>query len=134
MKPINRQNDREECDVVIEEDNFEPTEQEIREYALYLGIDLNSDKDLLWIAEKGLKAPVPKPWKPCCTADKEIYYFNFETGESSWEHPSDKEFKQLYQTEKTNKLRMKIDMEYRLAKEVQVSSLLHIVENGTRTH
>ena len=46
------------------------------------GMDLIADRDLFWIARAGLKAPLPKPWKPCETSvDNDIFYFNFETGE-----------------------------------------------------
>jgi hypothetical protein len=61
---------------------------------------LPEDSDLLYIAREGLKAPLPEPWKPCKTRDGEIYYFNFESGESDWEHPCDRYYKQLYQETK----------------------------------
>lgn len=50
---------------------------------------LPEDKKYLYIAKEGLKAPLPDPWKPCKAGEDEIYYFNFETGESVWEHPCD---------------------------------------------
>ena len=31
----------------------------------------------MWIAKEGLKAPLPKDWKPCKTPQGDIYYFNF---------------------------------------------------------
>jgi len=68
-------------------------------------MDPVQDKDLFWIAKEGLKAPLPEPWKPCKTAKQEIYYFNFQTGESIWEHPCDQHYKQIYQEEKAKKLR-----------------------------
>jgi len=46
-----------------EEDEYEPTQEgknlfnnalEILEYAKYLGIDINKDKDLIWIAVEGV--------------------------------------------------------------------------------
>ena len=43
--------------------------------------DMEKDRDLFWVAEEGLKAPLPKEWKPCKSPEGEIYYFNFETGE-----------------------------------------------------
>lgn len=56
----------------------------MREYAKWLGMELEDDRDLFWIAKEGLKAPLPENWKPCKTVDTdEIYYFNFATGESS---------------------------------------------------
>eukprot|EP00961_Rhodomonas_salina_P049400 663552-Rhodomonas_salina.1 len=66
--------------VVLEEelpDDYEPTQEEILEYAKWLGMDQDEDKDLYWIAREGLKAPLPENWKPCKTGEDEIYYFNF---------------------------------------------------------
>lgn len=57
-------------------------QDEVREYAKWLGMELEHDRDLFWIAKEGLKAPLPENWKPCKTVDTdEIYYFNFATGE-----------------------------------------------------
>ena len=33
----------------------QPTQQEVHEYAKWLGMDLEGDKELLWIAREGLK-------------------------------------------------------------------------------
>lgn len=58
------------------------SQDEVREYAKWLGMELGDDLDLFWIAKEGLKAPLPENWKPCKTVDtEEIYYFNFATGE-----------------------------------------------------
>lgn len=49
--------------VVLEEDfdpSYEPTQDEIVEYAEFLGMHLQDDSDLMWIAREGLKAPLPK--------------------------------------------------------------------------
>ncbi|KAJ1637316.1 hypothetical protein T492DRAFT_586798, partial [Pavlovales sp. CCMP2436] len=89
--------------VILEEDideNYEPTEDEIIEYAKWLGMDLEKDKQLFWIATEGLKAPLPEHWKPCKTAEGDIYYFNFTSGESVWDHPCDDYYKKLYGDEK----------------------------------
>lgn len=54
-------------------------------------------------------APLPKSWKPCRTKDAngngegDIYYFNFTTGESTWDHPCDDYYKRLYEEEKKKK-------------------------------
>lgn len=93
--------------IILEEEvdeNYEPTEAEILEYASWLGMELPKEKvrlrecvilmlrhqtltvrfirfartqELLWIAKEGLKAPLPKDWKPCKTPTGDIYYFNF---------------------------------------------------------
>ena len=69
---------------VLEEEideNYEPTEAEIVEHAKKLGMDLEADKELFWVAREGLRAPLPPDWKPCKSPDGEIYYFNFSNGE-----------------------------------------------------
>ena len=69
---------------VLEEtidENYEPTEEEIKEYAKWLGMDLEADKELFWVAREGLRAPLPPDWTPCKSPDGEIYYFNFSNGE-----------------------------------------------------
>jgi centrosomal protein CEP164 len=94
------------------------------------GQDLEADKELLWVAREGLKAPLPADWKPCKSPEGEIYYFNFTTGErcggalvrpdlvpaalltppapppyrpcSVWDHPCDEYYKQTYKDEKEN--------------------------------
>jgi len=96
--------------VVLEEvndPNYEPEQEEIEEYAEWLGMDLQEDKNLLWIAREGIKAPLPHPWKPCKAPNGEVYYFDFETGESIWDHPCDLRFRELYKQVKKSK---QIDM------------------------
>lgn len=93
--------------IVLEEEidpNYDPTEEEVIEYAKWLGMDLEKDKDLFWLAREGLMAPLPQDWKPCRTKDTEdVYYFNFKTGESKWDHPCDDYYKKLYEEEKKKK-------------------------------
>lgn len=93
--------------VILEEEidpNYVPHEEEVTEYATWLGMDPVEDRDLRWIAREGLMAPLPQGWKPCRVRESDdIYYFNFTTGESSWEHPCDRYYKQLYDEEKIKK-------------------------------
>ena len=77
---------------------------EIVDYAKWLGMDLEAEKDLMWIAREGLKAPLPEHWKPCKTSDGEIYYFNFSSGESVWDHPCDEYYRTLYADEVSPRL------------------------------
>jgi len=89
--------------VILEEEideNYEPTTDEILEYAKWLGMDAERENDLMWLAREGLKAPLPDNWKPCKSPDGEIYYFNFSSGESVWDHPCDEYYKKLYSEEK----------------------------------
>ena len=95
---------------VLEEDldsNYEPTDQEIEEYAQYLGMDMSEDKHLFYIAKEGLKAPLPSNWKPCKAGDNQIYYFNFETKELQKEHPCDDHYKKQFIREKGNQRKRK---------------------------
>ena len=81
--------------------DYEPTKEEVDEYAVWLGMDLVKDQHFRWIATQGLKRPMLPGWKPCKTPDTgEIYYFNFKTGESSWDHPCDFYDKNLLLEEK----------------------------------
>ena len=63
--------------------------EEIIEYAKYLGFDIPTDNDLLWIAEEGLNAPVSEPWIAQKDHEEYIYYLNTETKEKTYEHPMD---------------------------------------------
>ncbi|KAH9600240.1 WW domain [Trypanosoma melophagium] len=85
------------------DENYEPTEEEIEEFATWMGMQLPEDKEFLYIAREGLKAPLPKDWKPCRTNEDEIYYFNFRTGESTWNHPMDEFFREKFLKEKEGK-------------------------------
>jgi centrosomal protein CEP164 len=47
--------------IILEEEidpNYVPTDQEVADYAKWLGMDLEADKDLFWIAQEGLKVRV----------------------------------------------------------------------------
>jgi hypothetical protein len=69
---------------------------QIEEYAKYIGLDLRSHPQLRWLAEEGLRCPLPAPWK--LIADGATHYFhNTATGKSQWDHPMDDHYKQLAQ-------------------------------------
>lgn len=92
------------------DEDYEPNVEEIEEYAKYLGMDLQDDKDLFYIAKEGLKAPLPNPWKPCKSPGGNIYYFNFSSQELQKEHPCDNYYKDYYVREKGNKRRKKEEL------------------------
>jgi centrosomal protein CEP164 len=65
-------------------------ERELLEYAEFIGIDVEFDRDLFYIAREGLCAVPPEPWKACqAEGTEDVFYFNFDTGESVWDHPCD---------------------------------------------
>ncbi|RVE64376.1 hypothetical protein OJAV_G00125140 [Oryzias javanicus] len=84
--------------LILEEEydeNFIPSDKEIHEYAREIGIDPDKEPQLLWLAKEGIKAPLPPEWKPCQDVTGDIYYFNFSTGQSTWDHPCDEHYRQL---------------------------------------
>ncbi|XP_077468156.1 uncharacterized protein cep164 isoform X4 [Stigmatopora argus] len=84
--------------LILEEDfdeNYIPNDQDIRVYAKEIGIDLDNEMDLMWLAREGIVAPLPPEWKPCQDVTGHIYYYNFSTGESTWDHPCDEHYRRL---------------------------------------
>ncbi|OQR95964.1 kinesin [Thraustotheca clavata] len=69
----------------------------VKEHAKYLGIDPEYDAEYLWIAKESLVAPMPTGWHQVVTKDGAPYYYNDHTGESRWEHPSDRDYMALFQ-------------------------------------
>ncbi|KAJ0408155.1 hypothetical protein P43SY_002125 [Pythium insidiosum] len=68
----------------------------VLEHAQRLGLDLETERDLLWIARESLVAPLPEGWfHATATETGELYYYNELTGESRWDHPCDDHFRQL---------------------------------------
>ena len=43
---------------------------------------------------EGILAKLEPPWKAINQEDVGLYYFNFETGDSMWEHPNDQYYRQ----------------------------------------
>ncbi|XP_020500015.1 centrosomal protein of 164 kDa isoform X2 [Labrus bergylta] len=84
--------------LILEEDydeNYIASEQEIQEYAKEIGIDPETEPELLWLAREGIVAPMPQEWKPCQDVTGDIYYFNFSSGQSTWDHPCDEHYRRL---------------------------------------
>ncbi|GLD68052.1 centrosomal protein of 164 kDa [Lates japonicus] len=89
--------------LILEEDydeNYTPSEQEIQEYAREIGIDPDNEPELLWLAREGIVAPLPPEWKPCQDVTGDIYYFNFSSGQSTWDHPCDEHYRRLVAQER----------------------------------
>ncbi len=57
-----------------------PNQEEVEEYARFLGIDPREDPDLLYIARQGLVEPVPEPWESIQDQTGNIIYRNKMTG------------------------------------------------------
>ena len=59
--------------------------------------------ELLWIAKEGILAKLEPPWKAINQEGVGLYYFNFETGQSMWEHPNDEYYRHKVKQEKDKK-------------------------------
>ncbi|CAD8120098.1 unnamed protein product [Paramecium sonneborni] len=82
------------------EENYEPSREEILEYAECLGMSPRSDTKYFHIAREGLKTPLPPPWKPAQLRNGDIVYYNPVTKILQQEHPLDEYFKRKYIEEK----------------------------------
>ncbi|KAJ8369042.1 hypothetical protein SKAU_G00090700 [Synaphobranchus kaupii] len=84
--------------LILEEDydeSYIPSEHEILEYAREIGIDPEREPELMWLAREGIVAPLPAEWKPCQDVTGDVYYFNFSSGQSTWDHPCDEQYRHL---------------------------------------
>ncbi|VDQ01292.1 unnamed protein product [Trichobilharzia regenti] len=79
--------------VLLEESAGEPTDQEIMLYAESIGIDVEKERDLLYIAEEGVSANLPKGWQVLKDENNQIFYYDSKSGISMWEHPLDEYFR-----------------------------------------
>ena len=43
----------------------EPSQEEVEEYAKWMGMDLDAHAPLLWVAREALMAPLPLNWRAC---------------------------------------------------------------------
>jgi len=84
----------------------------VKEHAKYLGMDPNRDAEFLWIARESLVAPVPEGWYQVMTKEGAPYYYNEQTGESRWEHPSDRSYIALFNELKQKKIPMMAYSQY----------------------
>ena len=68
-------------------------DEQVAEYAGYLGIDLVEEPELVWIAAKCMAAPLPKGWEEYTNEQGEPYFHNKTKDETSWDHPLDSAFR-----------------------------------------
>lgn len=61
-----------------------------------LGHDVLFEREMAWVAEEHLAAPVPPGWQMLAdAATGALYYYHAASGETSWESPADARFKAL---------------------------------------
>ncbi|XP_014778138.1 centrosomal protein of 164 kDa isoform X2 [Octopus bimaculoides] len=90
--------------IILEEtfdENYQPTEDEILEYARTIDIDPETEPHLMWIAQEGILAHLPDDWRVCeDLTSGHIYYFNLMNGTSTWDHPCDDYYKKMAEGER----------------------------------
>ncbi|KAL1505796.1 hypothetical protein ABEB36_005275 [Hypothenemus hampei] len=83
------------CEEVFDEASH-PSVEEIKDYAMKIGIDPDSEPHLLPLATEGLMKALPPGWKPCFDdKSKSYYYYNQITKKTQWEHPLDDTYRGL---------------------------------------
>ena len=76
------------------------SDQEISDYAEYLGMDPAEDGPLLWIAEHAVCSPVPDGWKESEDHTGRTFFYHAADGSFQYEHPYDADYIALYETMK----------------------------------
>jgi hypothetical protein len=82
-----------------------PDREDVELYALYLGMDLERDEDLLFVAEWALLAPPPPGWSEHVDGSGREFYHHAATGRSSYEHPMDDAYREHYAWVKARRAR-----------------------------
>jgi hypothetical protein len=77
---------------------------DVLEYAEYLGMDVAADRDLLYIAEWAITAPLPDGWTEHLDAQGNEFYYNSVTSVSTYEHPLDEQYRSYYRQVKAQKM------------------------------
>eukprot|EP00440_Ansanella_granifera_P059805 gb/GFBE01064820.1/.p1 GENE.gb/GFBE01064820.1/~~gb/GFBE01064820.1/.p1 ORF type:complete len:332 (+),score=68.88 gb/GFBE01064820.1/:1-996(+) len=76
-------------------------EADFQEYAKSLGLEMDVDADLLWVAREAFVMPLPTSWSEHSDAEGRIYFFHQGLQESSWSHPMDNVFREVIRLIKT---------------------------------
>eukprot|EP01045_Picozoa_sp_COSAG04_P024322 COSAG04_NODE_3019_length_3273_cov_2.829553_8_plen_259_part_00 len=76
-----------------------------------LGLDALKDRDLMWIAEEALRAPVPQGWVELADPANGVpYYYSTVDETTTWDHPLDGKYKLIAAQELENKRKKKSRM------------------------
>ena len=75
---------------------FRSEPADVLEYAVYLGMDLKEDIELLTIADEALQADDPEGWEQAESPNGDTYYIHAVTQQVLWQHPLDYSYQQKY--------------------------------------
>ena len=84
---------RPHCVVLSEDEVADPCEEEIESYARSIGIDPETEPQLMCIAREGVRADVPRGWQILQDREGRLLYQQKCTGVCIWEHPLDAQFR-----------------------------------------
>lgn len=77
---------------------------DLHEYGLCLGVDLDTDdEDLLWAVREAFNAPLPGGWTEYMDDTGRAYYIKDGSMSSTWEHPMDSVYRELFEVIKTQR-------------------------------
>ena len=76
-------------------DFTEKEKEDILDYGIYLGVDLNKYSFCLKYVISSINSKLPKGWKEYLTNEGDIYYYNNKLDESTWYHPLDNYYKEV---------------------------------------
>jgi hypothetical protein len=77
--------------------------QALCDYAEWIGIDPEREPELMWIADKGLHAPVPRDWVLKKDPQGNLFYVNTATNQVQKDHPADAQYRRLAEEERAKR-------------------------------
>ena len=87
--------------IILEEEidpNYVPSQDEIDEYAKWLGMDLQQDKDLQWIAPERIESAFTRALEALQDdGHGRDLLFQLLVKKSTWDHPCDEYYRTLYE-------------------------------------
>mmetsp|Transcript_25703 Transcript_25703/g.64699 ORF Transcript_25703/g.64699 Transcript_25703/m.64699 type:complete len:276 (+) Transcript_25703:121-948(+) len=80
---------------------------EVVEMADLMGVDISTEYDLIDVLIDATKEGIPDGWEVGQDSEGFVYYFNAESGESSWDHPNDDVYAEKLAKVRENRDRVK---------------------------
>jgi len=93
--------DEEDVDSEVESEFDIMNEVEFCMFGEKLGVDTTIEPHLRWLVEEAYSSPVPQGWRACDDEEGNTYYYHELTGETTWEHPTDKTYREVLRVIRT---------------------------------
>jgi hypothetical protein len=102
---------------------------DVKEMAEYMGIDVEKEMHLVWVAKLAVIESLPEGWEESQAADGRVLYVNQAEGSSREDHPLDEYFKDLLARERAKRVPYhSVDSKY-----FQENSVVHYRTAGANT-